>query len=100
MWAQVIKARLKPGQEEQLRTTATNFEARCRAEGIGPTRVMAFQNDKDPAEHYHVAFFESEEQARQFERDPRQAEMTRGFSDVYEEPMEFVDLTPLFEVSR
>jgi len=100
MWAQLIKARIKPGQEEQLRTTARNFEARCRAEGIGPTRVMIFQNQKDPAEQYHVAFFESEEQARQFERNPRQAEMTGGFSDVYEGPPEYVDLTPFLELSR
>jgi quinol monooxygenase YgiN len=100
MWAQLIKAKLKPGQEEHLRTIARDFEARSRAEGLGPTRVIVFQNQKDPAEHYHVAFFESEEQARQFERDPRQADMTRGFSDIYEGPPEYVDLTPFVEFSR
>jgi hypothetical protein len=59
MWAQFIKAWIKPGREADARTIAEEFQAQSRAEGVGPTRVVVLRNQVDPLEHYTLAFFES-----------------------------------------
>lgn len=100
MWAQFIKARIKPGREDEARRIAQEFEAQSRTEGIGPLRVSIFHNQRDPQEHYTVAFFESEEQARAAESNPRHAELIRRYWEVYEGPPEYADLGLFLEWSR
>lgn len=100
MWAQFIKARIKPGQEDEARQIAREFEAQSRTEGVGPVRVVVFHNQSDPDEHYTVAFFESEAKAREAEQDPKQAELIRRYWGVYEGPPEYADLIIFFEWSR
>lgn len=100
MWAQFIKARIKPGKDDEARRIAREFEEQSRGEGMGPTRVFVFRNQSDPDEHFTIAFFESEEKAREAEANPRHAELIRRYWEVYEAPPEYADLNPLFEWSR
>lgn len=100
MWIQFIKARIKPGREDEARQIAREFEVQSRTEGVGPVRVVVFQNQSDPDEHYTVAYFESEGKAREAEKDPKQAELIRRYWGVYEGPPEYADLSVLFEWSR
>jgi hypothetical protein len=50
--------------------------------------------------HYTIAFFESEEKAREAERDPKQAELIRRYWGVYDGPPEYADLNIFLEWSR
>ena len=100
MWAQLIKARIKPGREDDARQVADEFQAHVRATGIGPTHVLTMQNQKDPQEQYTLAIFESEEKARENESNPQSAELIRKFWEVYEGQPEYTDLDPFSEWSR
>lgn len=100
MWAQFIKARIKPGQEDEARQVARAIETQSRTEGVGPTRVFWFRNQSDTGEHYVVAFFESEAKAREAERNPKHAELIRRYWGVYEGPPEYADLNLVLEWSR
>ena len=97
MWAQLIKARIKPGSE----TAARQVEEELRTEhpSGGPIRSMSFRNEKDQNEVYNLVFFESEEKAREFERSPEQQQRVRRFWDLFEGQPEFVDLIPDHEWS-
>src|SRR5437660_1717046 len=100
MWAQCIKARLKPGKEDEARAVAQEFEAHVKATGVGPIRVVQFQNQNDPLEHLTIAYFESEEKARESERHPEQGKLIQRFWEVYEGQPEYADLNPYLEWSR
>ena len=102
MWAQLITTRLKPGREgdmaelvEQLRVT--------EQPGSGLVRSLAMQDQKDPSRVYMLVVFESEEQARARENDPRREEgleVARAMmAEMFDGPPEFVDLNVVGEVS-
>ena len=65
--------------------------------GSGLVREMFMRDQKDPGQAYILAVFESEEQARARERDPRRQEglqaMQATMADVLAAPPEFTDLT-------
>lgn len=100
MWAQFIKARIRSGRDQEAREIAREFEAQSRTDRIGPTRVIVFRNQSDPDEHLTIAYFESEEKAREAERDPKQAELIRRYWEVYDGPPEYADLNVFFEWTR
>ena len=102
MWAQLIKVRLKPGREadlpllvEQLRVT--------EQPGSGLVRATAMQDASDPSRLYMLVVFESEEQARARENDPRRDDgllaARATMAEIFDGPPEFIDLTVFNELS-
>jgi quinol monooxygenase YgiN len=93
-WAQMIKVRLKPGKD--LTEAATQLRA-AEQPGSGLVQEMFMRDQKDPSLAYILAVFESEEKARERERDPRRQEglqaMQATMAEVLAGPPEFVELT-------
>jgi quinol monooxygenase YgiN len=99
MWAQLVKARFKPGLEAELRTIQDEFAERERQNPSGWLRSIRLQNQHDPRESYTVVFFESEERARQREQTPGQEAMVQRLQACMEGPPEFVDFDVVEEFS-
>lgn len=93
MWAQLIKAQLKPGTD--LSTLAEVLKAAEQPES-GLMRELFMQDQNDPDTAYILAVFESEEKAREREQDPRRAEGQQAIQElmakVLAAPPEFTDL--------
>ena len=70
MWAQLITATLKPGHERDLEGLYKEIQA-VEQPGSGLVRSFAMQDQRDPSRVYMLVVFESEEQARAREDDPR-----------------------------
>jgi antibiotic biosynthesis monooxygenase (ABM) superfamily enzyme len=100
MWAQLITARLKPGNEDGMLKLQQEFEARGKDGSTGWVRSITLQNQNDPQEYYNLVFFESEEKARENERSPRQAELIGRFQAMFEGPPQYVNLLPTHEATR
>jgi quinol monooxygenase YgiN len=101
MWAQLIKVRVKPGKEGDLRRVMEQIRA-IEQPDSGLLRSSMMRDRKDPNTFYTMIVVESEEKARARERDPRreglqgiQAQMAQ----LLEGPPEFVDLEVVDEVS-
>jgi hypothetical protein len=98
MWAQLITWRLKPGKDlaglhEQLRAV--------EQPGSGLLRTMVMRDQKDSDQFCTLVVFESEERARERERDPRRQEGLQALramlADVLAAPPEFTDLSVVEE---
>ena len=94
MWAQLIKARLKPGSD--LSALADVLKA-AEQPGSGLLRELFMCDQDDPDSVYILAVFESQEKAREREQDPRRAEGQKAIQElmakVLAAPPEFTDLT-------
>lgn len=94
MWAQLIKVRVKPGTDL---SALTDVLKAAEQPGSGLLREMFMHDQNDPDSVYVLAMFESEEKARERERDPRRADSQQDvqafLADVLVAPPEFVDLT-------
>jgi quinol monooxygenase YgiN len=94
MWAQLIKVRLKPGKD--MAQAAAQLRA-AEQPGSGLVRETVMRDQKDPAQAYILAVFESEEKAREREQDPRRQEGQQAvqatMADILAGPPEFTDLT-------
>jgi quinol monooxygenase YgiN len=99
MWAQLVKARLKPGQEAELQRIQEEFVERERQNPTGWLRSIWLQNQNDPQESYTIVFFESEEKARQREQTPEQQAMVQRLQACMEGPPEFVDFNVVEEIA-
>jgi hypothetical protein len=103
MWAQLIKMRTKPGRGSELMGLHAQLEA-MEQPGSGLLRTTLMQDQKDTDVGYVIVMFESEEQARARESDPRREAGLAGvratMGDLLEGPPEFVDLTVLKEISN
>ena len=101
MWAQIIKVRVKPGKEEDLRRIMEQVRA-IEQPDSGLLRSSMMRDQKDPHTFYTMIVVESEEKARARERDPRR-EGLQGLqaqlADALEGPPEFIDLEVLDEVA-
>lgn len=100
MWAQLVKARMKPGQEAELQRIQEEFAERERQNPSGWVRSIRLQNQNDPLESYNVVFFESEEKARQREQSPEQQAMVQRLQACMDGPPEFVDFNVVEEIAR
>ena len=94
MWAQLIKMRLKPGND----TAELDKQIRAAEQpGSGLVRTLVMHDQKDPSQVYALVVFESEDKARAREQDPRRQEAlhaARGMmADIFDGPPEFTDLT-------
>jgi quinol monooxygenase YgiN len=95
MWAQVIKFRLKPGNDDGLLRLADQLQA-IEQPGSGLVRSTAMRDQKDPNSIYFLVVFESEEKARAREDDPRRQEGLAAaratMAEIFEGAPEFIDL--------
>ena len=101
MWAQLIKARLKPGKEEELERLYQALRA-TEQPGSGLVRSTAMRDQKDPSAVYMMVVFESEEKARAREQDTRRQEgleeARATMAEMFEGPPEFIDLNVVEEI--
>jgi len=93
MWAQLIQMRLKPDAD----TTEMIEEIRAAEQsGSGLVRSLMMRDQSDPSRIYSLVVFQSEEQARAREQDPRRNERLSNaraiMADIMEGPPEFTDL--------
>ena len=102
MWAQLITARLKSGKEDGLKVLIEQLQA-IEQPGSGLLRSTAMQDQSDPRKVYFLVVFESEEKARARENDPRREEWMQTaratMADIFEDGMNFVDLTVASETT-
>ncbi|MGD0875034.1 MAG: antibiotic biosynthesis monooxygenase [Acidimicrobiales bacterium] len=102
MWAQLITMRLKPGKESDLPRVYEQLRA-IEQPGTGLLRSMAMQDQKDPSRVYNLVIFETEENARAREEDPRRQEGLRTvratMAEIFDGAPEFVDLTVVEDTS-
>src|SRR5437870_248984 len=100
MWAQLIKARLKPGKEEGLGRLFQQLQA-AEQPGSGLVRSTAMRDQKDLSSVYMLVVFESEEKARAREQDRRREEglqeVRATMAEIFADSFEFVDLTVVAE---
>ena len=94
MWAQLIKMHVKPGKDVGLLSQALRD---AEQPGSGLLRRLTMRHQKDPRVVYTLVLFESEENARVREQDPRREEglqtVRAMMADIQDGPAEFVDLT-------
>ncbi len=101
MWAQIIKVRVKPGKEQDLRRILEQIRA-IEQPDSGLLRSSMMRDQKDSHTLYMMIMVESEEKARARERDPRREglrELQARMADVLEGPPEFIDLDVVDEVT-
>lgn len=102
MWAQLITTRLKPGKEGELPKLFAQFQA-AEQPGSGLVRSTAMVDQNDPSRVYMLVVFESEEQARARESDPRRegdlAAARATMAEIFDGAPEFVDLSVVVEYS-
>lgn len=102
MWAQLIKASLKPGREGDLGTLSDLLEASEQTDS-GLLRLTIMQAQNDPSSTYFLAVFESEEKGRARESDPRRhealVEVRQLMGDMLAGVPDFVDMTVFKEVT-
>jgi hypothetical protein len=102
MWAQLIKAHLRPGKEDQLERLAQQFQA-AEQPGSGLVRSATMRDQNNPSAVYMMIVVESEEKARAREQDPRREEglaVARAtMAEIFEGPFEFVDLEVVADVA-
>lgn len=100
MWAQMITTRLKAGHEDDLARLVEQLQA-IEQPGSGLVRSIAMRAQDDPSQVYMLVVFESEEQARARESDPRREEGLQEaratMAEIFDGPPQFVDLTVVEE---
>ena len=98
MWAQLIRMRTKPGSEEPFEQLGRRWEEEVgRGTDSGWLEAHVFRNANDPHEWYQVVYFESEEKARQNERNPTHQEFLELMLALINGEPEFVDLIPVMQ---
>jgi antibiotic biosynthesis monooxygenase (ABM) superfamily enzyme len=102
MWAQLITTRLKPGRERDLAGLVEELRA-TEQPGSGLVRSTAMVDQNDPSRVYMMIVFESEEKAREREKDPGREEALKRaratMAEIFDTAPEFVDLTVVGEVA-
>lgn len=100
MWAQLIRARLRPGKEDRLQGISRLLRASEQPDS-GLVRSTAMTDQKDPDAVYFLAVFESEAAARARENDPRREaalqDVRAAMAEAFEGERSFVDLNVVSE---
>lgn len=103
MWAQIIKAQLKPGSEERITDLLEQLRS-VEQPDSGLLRTTAMRDQDDPTQLYLMVVFESEEKARAREQDPRREEglkvVRETMAEILDGPREFMNLSVIEEVVR
>jgi len=96
MWAQLITMRLKPGKEGDLAKVAAQLRAAEQPDS-GLVHTTTTRDAADPSRVVTLVVFESEERARERERDPRRQEGLQTaratMMEIFDGAPEFTDLT-------
>jgi len=96
MWAQMITMRLKPGREGDLPNVAAQLRA-AEQPGSGLLYSTTTRDMNDQSRVITLVVFESEEKARERERDPRRQDGLQAawatMMEIFEGAPEFTDLT-------
>jgi hypothetical protein len=96
MWAQLIRTSLKPDKDMGEMTEVTEQIRAAEQPGSGLIRTLLMRDQADPSRIYTLVVFESEEQARAREQDPRRSEQLEAarsiMVDIFDGPPEFTDL--------
>lgn len=100
MWAQIIKARMKPGAEESMMQLQKEIEAEAAGASSPFVKSITLQNQNDPSEYHTVVFFKSEAAARANENTPDQQKRIERIQALYDGQPEFVDCNVVYETSR
>lgn len=101
MWAQIIKVRVKPGKQEDLRRVLEQVRA-IEQPDSGLLRSSMMRDKKDQNAYYMMIVVESEEKARAREQDPRREglqSLQARLAQLLEGPPEFVDLDVVDDVA-
>lgn len=96
MWAQLIKATIKPGREDEVRQIYDEYDRQIDA-GTGWVRSLSLVNRNNPREMYGLVMFESEDKAREYEQSGQQSEMTTRLGDCMDGPPDFIDFDDVVE---
>jgi quinol monooxygenase YgiN len=100
MWMQVIKTRLKQGEDTDLVALMDRLKA-LEQPNSGFVRSIAARDQKDPSAVYIFVTFESEEKARAREHDERRQEglqaVRQTMAEMFDGPPEFTDLNVVAE---
>jgi hypothetical protein len=100
MWAQLISARLKPGQEDGLARLWEQLQA-AEAADSGLVRSTAMHDQADPLQVHFLVVFESEEKARARESDTARQERLlparETMAEIFDGPPQFTDLVVVRE---
>ena len=103
MWAQLIKTRVKPGNDDRVKELLEQLRS-IEQPDSGLLRSTAMLDQNDSSVLYLMVVFENEEQARAREQDPRRAEGLQAARALMEEILdgsrEFVDLDVIEETIR
>ncbi len=95
MWAQLITMRLREGHDGDVSAIFDSLAA-SEVPGSGLVRNVTMRDQADPSRIYTLVVFESEEKARERERDPRReaalVEVRRLMAEAFDGPPEFVNL--------
>lgn len=101
MWAQLVKMKVQPGNEEELQRIEQQWQEQVgRGTDSGWVRSLLFRSATNPNEWYEVAYFENEEKARANERSQKHQEILQQMMPLIDGQPEYVDLTPVQESTR
>ena len=102
MWAQLMTMRLRSGKEDELPKLFEQVRAIEQAD-TGLLRSTAMRDQNDQGRILILNVFESEERARERERDPRREQgmqdVRATMAEIFDGPPEFIDLTVITERS-
>ena len=90
MWAQLIKAPIKPGKADELDRLYKEIDARLSSDS-GWIRSFSLRSSGNPDQMTALVLFESQEKAREYERSPEQAEVVGKLGELLAGPPEFAD---------
>jgi hypothetical protein len=100
MWAQLVKFRIKEGNEDRLQQLDERWNNEVgRGTDSGWVRSLVLQSTKDPRDWYELVYFESEEKARANERSEKHQALVTEMQQL-SESIDFVDLAPVKDSSR
>jgi quinol monooxygenase YgiN len=95
MWAQLIRVRLKAGEDAGLERLYQQLQA-AEQPGSGLVRSTLMRDQNDPNALYMLVVFESEEKARARELDPRRDEamheVRATMAEIFDGAPQFTDL--------
>jgi heme-degrading monooxygenase HmoA len=99
MWAQMQRVRTTPDSEEELLQIFEQLRA-IEQEDSGLLQTLVLRSETNPTEMFVVVVFESQEQARAREEDPRRQEplqrIREAMGSVLNGPPEFFDCDVLW----
>lgn len=100
MWAQLQKVRANPDKQDELLGVFKQLQD-IEQPDSGLLRTLAMRSQSDPNDVFVLVLFESEQKARERERDPRRQDALVGIratmGGLLDGPPEFFDLDVVYD---